>query len=660
MKKNKTEFRLEICDLKYTPENESIIFIKGWFHHNNYDVIVKQKNRKIVYGRFPATESKYDLCLYFGEEVTENTYGFEGKITIPKKIKEFDIYVAYEDKEILEYKIRNNKVYNISQRIKKICKMMGKAIKFFWKEYHFLVPPAMLKKYFLEFKSRLSNINSENTKCYNQEIVEEYEHWINTYENNKNRKVKLDNVSFLVLGKEKVSLPTEKVYYLDSNVDDILKKINTSYVCFLTDDCVLNSNFNYYIKKAIKDEKDFIYSDSDLIIDNIRQKPLFKPDWSPDTLLGANYIGDLFVVKTDIAKKYLNNEMKINIYNYILNLSYNSDTVEHIPHVLYHNKNRIVNQNENYDIVKNFKKGINITKNADKETLTITYKLTSQPLVSIIIPTKDNPDVLDVCLKSIYEKSTYKNYEIIVIDNNSCAPKTFDLFERYKKKYKNFSVVKLSVPFNYSYLNNVAVKEHSKGEYVVLLNNDTEVITPDWLELMLGYAMQEHIGVVGVKLLFPDNTLQHAGLIIGKGGVAGHAHYGEERYAISDQWELRIPYDVGGNTAACIMVSKEKYLKVKGLEEKLSVAFNDVDFNLKMLKEGYNNIYLPNVELYHYESKTRGLDTTPEKQKRFMQEWEYMITNWKKQLKNDPYYNSNFSKYVDYKLDATKEGFENE
>ena len=314
------------------------------------------------------------------------------------------------------------------------------------------------------------------------------------------------------------------------------------------------------------------------------------------------------------------------------------------------------------EIVKEFLKNekVKILKNNDKETLTVEYELKKQPLVSIVIPTKDAPETLDTCLKSVYEKSTYKNFEIILIDNNSCAPSTFKLFEEYKNKYKNFNVVRMECPFNYSYINNQAVMNHSKGEYIVLLNNDTEIITPNWLELMLGYASKKHIGTVGAKLLFNDDTLQHAGLIIGKGGLAGHAHYGADRYDVGMQWELKIPYDVSGNTAACLMISKEKYMEVGGLEEQLQVAFNDVDFNLKVREKGYNNIYLPIVELYHYESKTRGLDTTPEKQKRFMQEWQFMMNKWNDKLKYDPYYNDNFSKTNDYKLDASKEGFKYE
>ena len=182
------------------------------------------------------------------------------------------------------------------------------------------------------------------------------------------------------------------------------------------------------------------------------------------------------------------------------------------------------------------------------------------------------------------------------------------------------------------------------------MNNDIELISGDWLEKMLGYAQQPHIGAVGAKLIFEDNTIQHAGIIMGKGGLAGHAHYGKDRNFISHQFELKIPYDYSACTAACLMVEKKKYKEVNGLEEKLKVAFNDVDFNLKLLEKGYNNIFLPNVMLYHYESKSRGLDTTPEKQKRFVQEWSFITNKWDKYIKHDKFYNDNFSKDYDYML----------
>lgn len=640
MQKKKPLFRLEEIDFKIQ-DKKTKIYLSGWVHNNDYKLYVRKRHSKKNLITTTGVESKYDVCLFFDEPIVDNKYGFSAKETVDGIIKEIDIYVSIDGKEKCVFKVRNNLIHNINQKIFKVFKMIFKAIRLFWREYHFLVPPSMLKKYFKDFKSRLKNIKSENSKCYNQDIVDEYHEWINHYEIGK-KKINIDNLEIVDI----------------NNLE--INKLTKEYTC-IHNDVVIDNSFYFYVNEAIKENYDFIYTDNDLIIDNERQKPLFKPDWSPDTILGANYIGNLFVIKTSILKETINNTDLKDIYNYILKTVFKCSKIKHIDKILYHEKTRIIDQNKNYEIVKNYLgDSADIKKNPDKETLTVEYKLETNPLVSIIIPTKDAPQILETCLKSIYEKSTYKNFEIVLIDNNSIAETTFKLFDKYKKEHNNFHVERLECPFNYSFINNEAIKKYAKGEYVLLLNNDTEVITPNWIELMLGYAMQEHAGIVGAKLLFEDDTLQHAGLIIGKGGLAGHSHYGEDRYTKSSQWELRIPYNVSGNTAACILVNKEKMLEVGCLEEQLAVAFNDVDLNLKFLEKGYYNIYLPNVELHHYESKSRGLDSTPEKQKRFMQEWKYMKDKWGKKLENDRFYNSNFSRECDYKLDASKEVFKDE
>ena len=198
--------------------------------------------------------------------------------------------------------------------------------------------------------------------------------------------------------------------------------------------------------------------------------------------------------------------------------------------------------------------------------------------------------------------------------------------------------------------NNDAIK-NAKGEYICLLNNDTEIITPDWLTKLISFAMQDHVGCVGPKLLYPDSTIQHGGIIMGLGGVASHAYTESPKSEVGDYGRLRVPYNYSGVTAACLVVKKSKYLEVKGLNEDLKVAYNDVDFNLKLLEKGYYNVFVPMAELYHYESKTRGYDNTPEKYKRFKIESNYMYENWDKYIKNDPYYNPNYAKGMWFKLD---------
>ena len=244
---------------------------------------------------------------------------------------------------------------------------------------------------------------------------------------------------------------------------------------------------------------------------------------------------------------------------------------------------------------------------------------------------------------------------MILVDNRSEEKETLELFERYKKKYDNFRVVKADMDFNYSKINNLAVKK-AKGEVVILLNNDTEVITPEWMTWMVGYAIQPHVGAVGAKLLYPDGTIQHAGVVLGLGGVAGHAYIGKGCDELGMYGRLRVPYDYGAVTAACLCVEKKKFEEVGGLEEKgLKVAFNDIDFDMKLLDKGYYNVLLPMVELYHYESKSRGADTAPGKRERFEREVKFMQKKWGKKLTEDVYYNPNYSLRWDFVLDRKKD-----
>ena len=262
------------------------------------------------------------------------------------------------------------------------------------------------------------------------------------------------------------------------------------------------------------------------------------------------------------------------------------------------------------------------------------------PLISIIIPMKDQAKISRRCFESIYTKNTYSNFEVIVIDNGSIEQDTFQLLEEYKNKYNNFKVKRLECEFNYSYINNEAVKL-ARGDYLLFLNNDTEVIMEDTLDYMVGYASQKHIGCVGIKLLYPDKLVQHAGVVLGFGGVAGHIYVANSYHDNGLFGRLVMPYNYTAVTAACLMIKKSKFLEVKGFDEKLKVALNDVDLNLKVLEKGYYNVCLSNVEMLHYESKSRGYEASKEKHERFLKEQEYMKKKWGHTLDQDSY----FSKY---------------
>ena len=443
------------------------------------------------------------------------------------------------------------------------------------------------------------------------------------------------------------------------------------FIALMDDDDVIPSNALYEVVKVLNDNPnlDLIYTDEDKMeMDGTLCDPHFKPDFAPDTLFGGNYICHFGFYRKSIIDKiggFRHEFVGAQDFDLVLRFTEQTDKIYHIPKILYHwrkvpGSTAVTIDSKSYAI-ENGRKAVEeaLERRGRKGKVyapinaahyIVEYETPGNPMVSIIIPTKDNSNILEKCLKSIYEKTIYKNYEIIVVNNNSKEKNTFKLFEKYKNKYKNFKVLEANYEFNYSKINNMAVKK-SKGEYILLLNNDTEVISENWIDVMLGYAMQDHIGAVGAKLFYPDGTIQHGGIILGVGGVAAHAYPEVDGQNYGTFGRLLIPYNYSGVTAACLMVKKSKYNEVGGLEEKLKVAYNDVDFNMKLLEKGYYNIFLPQVHLIHYESKTRGLDTTTEKYKRLLQETEYMKNKWKEKLTNDRFYNSNYSLGKDFVLD---------
>lgn len=463
--------------------------------------------------------------------------------------------------------------------------------------------------------------------------------------------------------------------HISATTNDALNMAKGEFIGLIDDDDLLDSNALYEVVKLLNKNKgaDFIYSDEDKL--NLKGQfcdPHFKPDWSPDTLLSLNYICHFTVIRKNLVKKVGGFELGLEgsqDHDLFLKVTEITNNIYHIPKILYHwrmveGSTSMTIDNKSYatdkgkiaieNALKRRKIKGKVLKDKVSTYYRIEYDTSEKPLVSIIIPTRDYMDITKTCVDSIYKKSTYKNFEIVIANNDSKKEETLNFFKEYSKKYKNFRVIDCIMDFNYSKINNIAIKK-SKGDYIILLNNDTEIITENWIETMLGYAMQKHIGCVGAKLLYPDDlTIQHAGVILGLGGVASHAYIGETRDALGMYGRLRVPYDYAANTAACLMVNKKKFQEVNGLEEDLMVAYNDIDFNIKLLNAGYYNVFLPQVEIIHYESKSRGLDTSSEKYKRFQKESQYMWDKWKEMLNSDPFYNNNFSKKGWFMLDKKK------
>lgn len=466
--------------------------------------------------------------------------------------------------------------------------------------------------------------------------------------------------------------------HISRATNDALAMAKGEFIALLDNDDLLRKDALYKNIEALnKDKKlDLIYSDEDkLNRSGARCAPHFKPDFSPDTLLSLNYICHLVVARTKLAREIGGFTVGLEgaqDYDLLLRLTEKTDKIHHIPEVLYHwrmIKGSTAQKLDNKDYasdkgklaleaaIKRRSLDAKVEKDSASTYYRVIYQLKKEPLVSIIIPIKDHADVTETCLKSIYEKTTYRNFEILLVNNRSEESETFALLEKYQKAHPNFRVIDADMEFNYSKINNLAVKQ-AKGEVVVLLNNDTEIITPEWLKYMVGYAVQPHVGAVGAKLLYPDNTIQHGGVVLGLGGVAGHTYIGEKRNTTGLLGRLCVPYNYGAVTAACLCVEKKKFLEVKGLEEEgLKVAFNDIDFNMKLLDKGYYNVMLPMVELYHYESKSRGMDTAPEKKARFEREVHFMQDKWGDKLMHDPCYNPNYSLKRNFALeDGEKRG----
>jgi hypothetical protein len=379
--------------------------------------------------------------------------------------------------------------------------------------------------------------------------------------------------------------------------------------------------------------------------------------------LSQNYISHFSIIKRELIDK--TDGFKFGLegsqdYDLYLKILEHTKKIYHIPKVLYHWRkitgSTAVKFSEKSYAQESGKKAIeNAIKRRDIDakvsnekysgTYRVKYKIVGNPLISIILPFKDKPELLTMCIEAILNKSTYKNFEIIGISNDSIETETFYEMKRLKSLDNRIKFYEYNIAFNYSKINNYAVDNYANGKHIILLNNDIEIISSDWIESMLEHSQRDDVGCVGAKLYYPNNTIQHAGIIVGLGGVAGHSHkYYDKNYSGYFN-RLNIIQNVSAVTGACLMVKKSIYREIDGLNEKnLSIAFNDVDFCLRVQEKGYRNIFTPYCEAYHYESISRGFEDNPKKIARFNSEIEYIKKRHKKILQNgDPYYNRNLT-----------------
>lgn len=441
------------------------------------------------------------------------------------------------------------------------------------------------------------------------------------------------------------------------------------WVALLDHDDELSQHALYEVVKVLNEnpETSFIYSDEDKINEQgERCDPHFKSSWNLDLLYSQNYVSHLGVYKAAIVNKiggFRKGYEGSQDYDLLLRYSREIDhkKIVHIPKVLYHwrmveGSTALAHGEKSYtteagikaleDHFKALDKPVTVEQGKHANIYKVNWPAINsngdEPLVSLIIPTYNGHKITKQAIDSILDKTTYQNYEILLVDNNSNDPSALAYFEELDKNEK-VTVLRYPYPFNYSAINNFAAK-HAKGEVIGLINNDVEVITPEWLTEMTSHALREDVGCVGAMLYFHNDTIQHAGVIIGIGGVAGHSHKHYKRNEHGYFSRLNVVQNLSAVTAACLLVRKAVFDEVNGLnEEDLTVAFNDVDFCLKVQAAGYRNLWTPYAELYHYESISRGAEDNPAKVKRFNNEVEYMKNTWKTHLDSDHYYSKNLT-----------------
>ena len=469
---------------------------------------------------------------------------------------------------------------------------------------------------------------------------------------------------------------------ISENTNSAMKLATGDFIVFSDHDDVLTLDAMYEMVKAINEnpEIDVIYTDEDKVNrkGNAYFAPHFKPDFSMELLCCNNYICHLFAVRRDVQEQVGMLDSAYDgaqDFDFVLRCCEQAKCIHHIPKVLYHWRTHPQSTagnpaSKNYAFeagrraVEAHYARVGIEATVENTPMLGRYRsrfaIQGEPLVSILIPNKDLVETLKRCLDSIKEKTTYPNYEILIIENNSEEPETEAYYRNLLQEYNGEHVVeytceqpfasdalvrvlRYSGSFNYAAIHNFAVP-YVKGEYLVLLNNDTEVIAENWLEEMLGICQKPEVGAVGAKLYYPDGTIQHAGVVLGLCGVASHLFVGSQGDKDGYAGRLVSVQDFSAVTAACMMTKKAAWEQVGGMEEKLAVAYNDIDYCLKLRQAGYHIVFTPYAELTHYESKTRGLEDTDEKRQRLQREADIFENKWKDVLEaGDPFYNRNLS-----------------
>lgn len=445
------------------------------------------------------------------------------------------------------------------------------------------------------------------------------------------------------------------------NTNAALELVTGDYVALLDHDDELSPWALYSVVEAInrRPGADVIYSDEDKL-DEIghRVDPCFKPGWSPDWLRTHNYVCHLLVLSASLVKDLGGVRTGFDgaqDYDLVLRASEQSREIVHVPQVLYHwrmhRQSTAANTDSKQYLVEAGRKALQEHLDRSGASATahpgdkpgvyrVAYHLKSQPLVSVLIPNRDQAAILSRCIDSL-ERSTYANYEVLILENGSTDGNTLSYYRQLSLR-PNVRLLAWDRPFNYAAVNNFGAA-HARGELLLFMNNDVESLHPDWLEALATHAVRPEIGAVGAKLLYADGTVQHAGIVLGMGGVAGHVamRFSRESAGYADQ--LRRAREVAAVTGACLMTRRSVFEQVGGFDERFELAYNDVDYGMAVRQAGYRVLWTPEAELYHLESKTRGYEDDPAKQARFRREFDLFRLKWARELAaGDPYYSPHF------------------
>ncbi len=518
--------------------------------------------------------------------------------------------------------------------------------------------------------------------CLDSVLAQSYPHWELCIADDRSPKAHVQRV----LREYEAKDSRIKVIYREQNghisaaSNSALEIAKGDFVALLDHDDALPEHALLFMAQAICEKTDtqILYSDEDKLNGRgERFDPHFKSDWNPDLFFSQNYVSHLGVYRRSLLQQ---------IGGFRLGVEGSQDQdlllrclphvtaaqIVHIPRVLYHwrtieGSTALASGEKSYttdaglqalhDYFAGQQPGVRVEAGLVPNTYRVRYPIPEPaPLVSLLIPTRDRRALTETAVRSILERSTYTHFEILILDNGSVEQETLDFFARIQREDSLVKVLRYDHPFNYSAINNFGAS-HAKGTIIGLVNNDVEVISPEWLGEMVSHCLRPEIGCVGAKLYYSNDTLQHAGVIVSLGGVAGHSHKHFPRNHPGYFHRLSLVQTLSAVTAACLLIRKDIFEQVSGLdEENLQVAFNDVDFCLKVREAGYRNLWTPYAELYHYESISRGAEDSPEKMARFTKEVNFMKSKWGKHLERDPFYNPHLTKdREDFSLGTTGE-----